>query len=100
MKIDKEHIDEIKNLCKMSKVKTLSAFGSVTRDDFNEDSDVDLIVDFEEEDPYRYTDLYFDLKDNLEKLLKRQVDLIEERGIRNKFFRQEVDRTKIQIYGF
>ena len=37
-----------------------------------------MVVDFEEKDPYRYTDLYFNLKSKLEDLLKRQIDLIEE----------------------
>ncbi|PKP44329.1 MAG: nucleotidyltransferase [Bacteroidetes bacterium HGW-Bacteroidetes-13] len=99
MKIDKKNIAEIKKLCKNYKVKSLFAFGSVTREDFGDDSDIDFLVDFEENDPFKYTDLYFGLKDKLEKLLKRQIDLIEERGIRNRIFRKEVDQTKVPIYG-
>ncbi|MCC5936461.1 MAG: nucleotidyltransferase domain-containing protein [Lunatimonas sp.] len=99
MKIEGRTINQIKELCKNNKVKTLFAFGSVTRDDFNENSDVDLIVDFEENDPFRYTDLYFNLKEKLEDLLKRQVDLLEERAIRNRFFRQELEKSKVLIYG-
>lgn len=99
MKISKNNIDRIKKLCKKHKVKTFSAFGSVTRDDFKDDSDIDFVVDFEETDPFKYTDLYFQLKESLEKLLQRQIDLIEERGIKNKFFRKELDSTKILIYG-
>jgi len=41
----------------------------------------------------------FKLKENLEDLLKRQIDLIEERGIRNRFFNKELDETKVLIYG-
>jgi predicted nucleotidyltransferase len=100
MKIEEPKIKQIKELCKMSKVKTLFAFGSVTRDDFNENSDIDLIVDFYETDPFKYTDLYFNLKSNLEDILKRQVDLLEERAIRNKFFKQQLENTKVKIYGF
>ena len=92
------HINELKELCRLNRVKSLYAFGSVTRDDFNENSDIDLIVDFNESDPYRYTDLYFSLKDELEKFFRRQVDLIEERGIKNRFFRQELDKTIVPIY--
>ena len=47
MKIDEPKIKLIQELCKASKVKSLFAFGSVTRDDFNENSDIYLIVDFE-----------------------------------------------------
>ena len=99
MKISKDNIDQIKNLCKEYDVKRFSAFGSVTRDDFNDDSDIDFIVDFKETDPFKYTDLYFQFKENLENLLQRQIDLIEERGLRNQFFKKELDKTKIQIYG-
>ncbi len=99
MKISKNNIDNIKELCKEYKVKTFSAFGSVIRDDFNENSDIDFIVDFEEKDPFKYTDLYFKLKDKLETLLKNQIDLVEERAIRNNFFKKELDETKVLIYG-
>lgn len=99
MKIDDKNINRIKELCKQYKVKTLSAFGSVTREDFTNDSDIDFVVDFEENDPFKYTDLYFQLKEKLEKLLKRQIDLVEERGIKNQFFRKELDDTKVLIYG-
>jgi len=100
MKIDELKIREIQELCKNSKVKSLFAFGSVTTADFNEDSDIDLIVDFEEKDPFKYTDLYFELKSKLEEILKRQVDLLEERAVRNKFFRQQLEKTRVMIYGY
>lgn len=99
MKIDKRNMGRIKKLCKEYRVRTLSAFGSVTRDDFTGDSDIDFVVDFEESDPFKYTDLYFQLKEKLEIVLKRQIDLVEERGIKNPFFRKELDETKILIYG-
>ncbi len=99
MKISNKNINLIKKLCKQYKVKTFAAFGSVTRDDFEDDSDIDFVVDFDEIDPFKYTDLYFQLKEKLEQLLKRQIDLVEERGIKNQFFRKELDSTKIQIYG-
>lgn len=99
MKISKKNIDYIKQLCKEHKVSSFSAFGSVTREDFDIDSDIDFVVDFEEKDPFKYTDLYFRLKDKLENLLKHQIDLIEERAIKNNFFKKELDETKILIYG-
>lgn len=100
MKIEESTIEQIKELCEENKVKSLYAFGSVTRDDFNEQSDIDLVVDFEEKDPFRYTDLYFNLKSKLEKLLKRQVDLLEERAIKNPIFRQQLEDNKVKIYGY
>ncbi len=99
MKINERNISRIKKLCEENKVKTLSVFGSVTREDFKDDSDIDFIVDFNENDPFKYTDLYYRLKEKLESLLKRQIDLIEERGIKNRFFKKELEETKISIYG-
>ncbi|WP_316785331.1 nucleotidyltransferase family protein [Pedobacter frigiditerrae] len=90
---------EIQRLCEKNNVKSLFAFGSIVRDDFNDDSDIDLVVDFNESDPFSYTDLYFNLKRKLEDLLNRQIDLLEERAIRNRFFKQELERTKVKIYG-
>ena len=57
------------------------------------------VVDFDEKDPFLYTDLYFNLKSKLEGLLKRQVDLLEERAIKNRFFRQQLESTKVPLYG-
>lgn len=68
-------------------------------DNFSSDSDIDFVVDFDENDPIKYTDLYFQLKEKLELILKRQINLIEERGIKNSFFRKEIDESKVVIYG-
>ena len=99
MKISEKNIERIKQLCKEYKVKNFSVFGSVLTDNFSSESDIDFVVDFEENDPLEYTDLYFQLKDKLEHLLKRQIDLIEERGIKNSFLRKEIDESKVVLYG-
>jgi hypothetical protein len=100
VQITEPNIKLIQLLCEQHKVKSLYAFGSVTRIDFNDLSDIDMVVDFEEKDPYRYTDLYFNLKYKLEDLLKRQIDLIEERAIKNRIFKQQLDISKVKIYGY
>ncbi len=61
---------------------------------------MDFVVDIDEKDPFKYTDIYFNLKSKLEEILQHQVDLLEERAIKNKFFRQELERTKVKIYGY
>tara|TARA_R110002050_G_scaffold167946_2_gene299017 strand:- start:8436 stop:8735 length:300 start_codon:yes stop_codon:yes gene_type:complete len=99
MKISEKNIERIKQLCEQYKVKNFSVFGSVLTDNFSSESDIDFVVDFEENDPLEYTDLYFQLKDKLEHLLKRQIDLIEERGIKNSFLRKEIDESKVVLYG-
>ena len=99
MKIDELKGEELDTLCKKNKVKSLFVFGSAIREEFNENSDIDLVVDFEESDPFKYADLYFSFKNKLENLFKRHIDLIEERAIKNRFFKQELDNTKIKLYG-
>jgi predicted nucleotidyltransferase len=99
MDILNQHIDQIKRLCELNKVTSLFAFGSVITDKFKPDSDIDLVVDIEDNDPVSYSNKYFNLKFKLEEILKRQIDLLEQKAIRNRFLKSEIDRTKIQIYG-
>lgn len=91
---------ELEKLCSSSEVKSLFAFGSVLGKEFTDESDIDLVVDFEEKDPMKYADLYFSLKGKLELLFNREIDLLEERAIKNPFFRRHLDDTKVRIYGY
>jgi uncharacterized protein len=75
MNIIEQNIDSIKSLCLKYKVRRLFAFGSVITDRFKSDSDVDLIVDFND------------------------VDLLEEKAIKNPYFRKSIDTSKQLIYG-
>lgn len=93
-----EHIDQIKELCDSNKVRALFAFGSVTTNSFRSDSDIDLVVDIDEEDPVAYSDKYFNLKFHLEKLLNRHIDLLELKAIKNLFLKNQIDKTKVLIY--
>lgn len=79
------HIEQIKEVCSVNQVKRLFAFGSVTRNGLNIKSDIDLVVEFNDTDPIAYTDHYFDLKEKLQQLLKRPIDLLEEKAIRIRF---------------
>lgn len=89
---------DITKLCKMHKVKSLYAFGSVLTDKFDNDSDIDLIVDFAKIDPVEYADNYFDFKFSLQDILKRPVDLLEEKAIKNPFFKNAIDQQRQLVY--
>ncbi len=91
--------DQIQKLCKNYKVKSLYSFGSVNTQRFTKESDVDLMVDFETNDPLEYTDNYFDLKFELERILNRSIDLLENRAVKNPFLRESIDKSKTLIYG-
>jgi predicted nucleotidyltransferase len=93
------HQNEIKNLCQKHEVKYLYAFGSVIKNHFSKNSDIDLLVDFNTEDPFTYTDQYFSLKDKLEHIFSRKDDLLEQKAIRNPFLIEEIDRSKVLLYG-
>lgn len=98
MNILNQHIAQINRLCEINKVSTLFAFGSVTTNKFGADSDIDLVVEIDDNDPISYSDKYFNFKFQLEEILNRQVDLLEQKAIRNRFLKSEIDRTKVQIY--
>lgn len=99
-RVVKDNIDHIRELCKKHQVLNLYLFGSAASENFNKTSDIDFLVVFSENLPLLdYADNYFDLKFSLEKLFEREVDLIEEKAIRNPFFLSEVNDTKIPIYG-
>ncbi|MWB95039.1 nucleotidyltransferase [Flavobacterium sp. GA093] len=93
------HIADISKLCKIYKVKSLYAFGSVLTDRFTDKSDVDLVVDFQPLNVLDYSDNYFDFKFSLEETLKRPIDLLEEKAIKNPYFKQNLNKQKQLIYG-
>ncbi len=92
-------MDKIKALCAKHKVNKLFVFGSVLKDTFTNESDIDFVVDFEKLDLSDYADNYFDLKDQLESIFNRPVDLLEEKGIRNPYLRKQIENEKHLIYG-
>ena len=99
MKLIENNIQKIIDLCKRRKVHKLFVFGSVLTDRFNDDSDVDLVVDFNKTEVEDYFDNYFDFKYSLQDLLGREIDLLEEQTIKNPYLKKNVDSTKMLIYG-
>jgi predicted nucleotidyltransferase len=99
MKIIDRNIDKINTLCSKHKVRRLFVFGSVLTGHFSKTSDIDLLVDFSGVAPYDYADNYFDLKNSLEKLLKRPIDLLEDKAVQNPYLRASIDSSKKLIYG-
>ena len=91
-------IEQIQGLCAQHKVRNLIAFGSVIRDDFKADSDIDLLVDINSNDPIDYAENYFELKFKLQDLLNRPIDLLERKGLKNSYLIQSINRSKRTIY--
>ena len=92
------YIKDINMLCANHKVRQLFAFGSVLNSEFTKDSDVDLVVDFNTTDPLEYAENYFALKFALQELLQRQIDLLEQKALKNKYLVESINNTKKVLY--
>ena len=91
--------DSIKSLCAKHNVRELYAFGSVLGTDFNESSDIDLLVNFDRMDLKSYANNYFNFKFSLEDLFKRSVDLVEESALKNPYFKSSISNSRQLVYG-
>lgn len=103
MNLIEKNLPQIIEFCKKYRVKTLSVFGSVLTDRFNDNSDIDFLVTFLPHNPddmdFDYCRNYWDLQDSLEELFDKEVDLVEENSLRNKYFIANINRTKQLLYG-
>lgn len=99
MKLPKYELNEkeLIELAKQFKVKQLYLFGSVLREDFNAQSDIDIMVVFDSDTEFSYFDLY-DFKEKLQQLFNRKIDLIEKDGLVNPIRRSEILSTARLIY--
>ena len=88
---------EIEEFCKRWSITEFSVFGSVLRDDFSPDSDIDVLISIDPEAKIGLFEL-IDMKLELEKLFKRPVDLVEKEGLRNPYRRQEILSTAQVVY--
>ncbi len=79
---------EIAEFCRRNHIRRLALFGSVLRDDFGPDSDVDVLVEFEPEALVGLFEL-FDMEQELSRILGRQVDMNTPNSL-SKYFRDQV----------
>ncbi len=100
MNLIEQHKTTIQQLCIKHKVKNLYVFGSAVTDKLTSTSDIDLLVEFDDMDPERYADNYYDLKFALEELLQKRIDLLEIKAIKNPYFKQAIDQRKQLVYGY
>lgn len=90
---------EIAALCRASGVRRLDLVGSAARDDFDETrSDLDFVVALAPDPQVSPLDAYFSLKEALEALLDRRVDLISEGSVANPFVKAAMDRDRAPVY--
>jgi len=96
----KPFLPEIIKLFKRHKIISAYVFGSVLTEKFNDQSDIDFLVNIQEDlDPVESGGHLWDLTYELEDLLKRPIDLLTERSLKNQYFIKQVNDTKFFIYG-
>ncbi len=88
---------EIDAFCRRWKVAEFSLFGSVVREDFGPESDVDVLVRFRPDAGWSLFDLV-DMQEELKGVFGREVHLVEVEGLRNPYRRAEILRTREVIY--
>ena len=94
------HLTQVTELFKKHKIANAFFFGSVLTDKFDENSDVDFLINFQENiDPLERGELWWDLHDRLRDTLNREVDLVSESSLKNPYFIETQNNTKVKIYG-
>lgn len=91
----KDKLGAIAEICVRHGVARLDAFGSALRDDFRPDeSDLDLLVEFEPMEPYARVDAYFGMLEELRTLLGLDVDLVMAGAVKNPYIARDIERTR------
>jgi predicted nucleotidyltransferase len=91
--------EALAEICRRHRVKRLELFGSTAVGrDRPADSDLDFLVEFGPVPSGEYADAYFGLREALEHLYARTVDLVVDSAIRNPYFRESVERSKTLLY--
>ena len=93
-----DNLAEIGQLCRLHGVRKLELFGSILRGDFDpERSDVDVVVEFQPHVSSSFAN-FLALKEALEGLFGRPVDLIELHAVRNRRLRRYIEQSKSPVY--
>jgi predicted nucleotidyltransferase len=91
MQLIEQNKQKLNQICMDHHVKQLYLFGSILTEKFNNESDIDMLIQFSSINLEDYFDNYMDFKEKVEMLLNRTVDLIENQAIKNPIFRKVVD---------
>lgn len=93
------HRASVASLCRRNGARRLDLFGSANRENFDDrHSDLDFLVEFDDLEPAQYAQAYFALKEGLERLFERPVDLVTENNLDNPYFRQRVQGERQTLY--
>lgn len=89
----------IEALCRRFRVRRLELFGSAAAGRFNpRSSDLDFLVEFDALRSNEYADAYFGLLEELQKLFKRDVDLVVSGCVKNPYLKESIQRSRTLLY--
>jgi predicted nucleotidyltransferase len=89
--------NDIVHLCEKYRINELSIFGSSIRDDFTQNSDVDILVSFLNNSEISLFDI-MDLEEEFSKLINREVDIVEKESLKNPIRKDRILSTREIIY--
>jgi len=92
------NLKSIQHILHKHNVKRAFVFGSACTENFNDNSDIDIIVAFQKRYFDNYVDNYLSLESELSKLLQREIDIVSEETIQNPYFIQSINQNKTPIY--
>ena len=90
--------EKIEDFCRRWKIKEMAIFGSVLREDFGPESDVDFLVTFFEQARWNLFD-WVEMIEELKKITGREIDLVDRESIRNPYRRRSILAGMEVIYG-
>ncbi len=94
-----QNLEEVAALCRRAGARRLDVFGSAARNQFDPDSsDLDFLVEFDDLPPAEYADAFITLKESLESLFGRSVDLVTATSLRNPYFRDRIIAERRTVY--
>ncbi len=94
MNIIESNLEKVIEICKTHFVERIFVFGSILSDKFSKKSDIDFLIKFQGVDLLEYFDNYLDLKNKLEILFDRNIDMVEEQTLRNPYLIASINRNK------
>jgi uncharacterized protein len=98
--LSKDKLTLIEALFKRNKVKSAYTFGSLNTPAFNNESDIDFLIAFNDDtNPVERGENWFSLYYSLKQILNREVDLVREEDIKNPYLLQSINASKMKIYG-
>ena len=89
--------DEINAICLKHAVCKLDLFGSGTTDEFSDESDLDFLVDFQENE-VNLLDKFLSLRQKLQEILRHEVDLISSDAVKNPYLKESIEATKRNVF--